>query len=141
MWGDPRGADEAATLALVFGWVASEDVPWKASVEQIKRLLKAEKLTVDPSCQNLIRQMGQLHVKQVSTKATAQDLQEFVGDGNIQHKVDDHATDALRYFIGPYLVLGANSHLSDIYGERYIGSESHDFVTLNTGGITVDSLI
>jgi hypothetical protein len=133
-WGDPRGADEAATLAMVYNYVASQDVSWKMGVEEIKRLLKAEKVKVDPSCLNTIRQMGQLHVKQTAANtSTKQDVQEFVGDGNIQHKVDDHACDALRYFVGPYFVLGANTHLADIYGKQYIGSESHDFFTLHTG--------
>lgn len=132
-WGDPRGPDEAATLAYQLGHVASIDVPWKSSVEELKRLMKANKFFVSPNCPNLVRQMSQLHVKQVKATATSQDIQELRGDGNIQHKVDDHAADALRYFIGPYFVMGANSHLEDVYGEQYIGSESHDFMTLHTG--------
>jgi len=132
-WGDPRGADEAATLGMIIGYPASQDVPWKLGVEEIKRLLKAEKIHVDPSCINTIRSIGQLHVKQVaSNSSSTQDIQEMKGDGNIQHKVDDHAADALRYFVGPYFVLGANTHLSDIYGEQYHRSESHDFFTLHT---------
>lgn len=137
MWGDHRGADEAATLALVLGYVASEDVPWKHGVEAIKRLLKlnaegSPKLFVDPSCSNLIRQMQQLHVKQPSRNQNT-DLAEMSagGNNNIQHKVDDHAADALRYFIGPYFVLGAGSHLSDVYGQGWLKSESNDFFTLH----------
>lgn len=131
-WGDPRGADEAATLAMIIGYVASMDVGWKLSVEEIKRLLKAEKFHVSPDCPNTIRQMGQLHVKEQSNRAGAQELQELKGDGNIQHKVDDHCPDAVRYFVGPYFVMGANSHLADVYGEEYIGSESHEFLSLHT---------
>jgi hypothetical protein len=37
----------------------------------------------------------------------------------------------LRYFIGPYFVLGAGAHLEDVYGSNYVGSESQDFFTLN----------
>ena len=141
MWGDPRGADEAATLALTVGYVASEDVRWKLSIEQMKRMLKARppQIFVDPSCKNLIRQMQKLHVKEMG-RGTKFDLNETAGDGNIQHKVDDHAVDALRYFIGPYFVAGAGMHLSDIYGENYRGSESEDFFTLNNP-ITLDSLV
>lgn len=133
MWGDPRGADEAATLALTIGHVASEDVRWKLSVEQMKRMLKHNppQLLVSPTCTNLIRQMNNLHVKELGRQAKF-DLQELQGDGNIQHKVDDHAVDALRYFIGPYFVMGAGMHLSDIYGEHYNGSESQDFFTLHS---------
>lgn len=142
MWGDPRGADEAATLGLILGRgaVGSFDVPWKPSVEQIKRLLKADppKLLVDPSCTNLIREMPQLHVKPLA-RNSQQDLNEQQTQGNIQHKVDDHCCDALRYFVGPYFVAGAGSHLTDIYGESYRGSESQDvFTTLTGTKVTMD---
>jgi hypothetical protein len=132
-WGDPRGADEAAILGQVFRYPASEDVRWKLSVEQIKRMLSARppKLLVHESCTNLIRQMSNLHVKDVGKNAKM-DLQELAGDGNIQHKVDDHAADALRYFIGPWFVNGAGTSVEDIYGEMYQGSESEDFFTLTT---------
>jgi hypothetical protein len=135
MWGDPRGADEIATLSNILGFVASQDVPWKHGVEAIKRLLTVQsdgfpKLFVDPSCTNLIRQMGQLHVKE-SSKQQKTELNENQGDGNIQHKVDDHAADALRYFVGPYFVLGAGQHLEDIYGDEYEGSESESFFKLH----------
>jgi hypothetical protein len=138
MWGDPRGADEAATLAMIIGWVASEDVRWKLSVEEMKRMLRhiPPLLVVDKSCTNLIRQMQKLHVKEQSRQAKF-DLQEQAGDGNIQHKRDDHAADALRYFIGPYFVNGANSSLADIYGENYKGSESEDFFSLRNDSVAL----
>ena len=131
MFGDPRGADQAATLALTIGFVAQEDVAWHLSVEELKRLMKAGKVKVHHSCVNLLRQLQQLHVKEQG-RQTKFDLNELAGDGNIQHKVDDHAADALRYFIGPYFVNGAGISLADVYGDQWIGSESHDFVTLNT---------
>lgn len=145
MWGDPRGADEAATLAAMgFGYVAFEDVPWKHGVEAIKRLLKIgadgfPKLTVDPSCVNTRRVLSQLHVKPPS-RQQRMDLQENTGDGNIQHKVDDHEADALRYLIGALFVAGANSHLSDIYDQSYAGSESEDFFKLHSG-VVLDTTI
>lgn len=132
-WGDPRGADEAATLGIILGYIGSFDVPWKQSVEEIKRRLKARpqpRLVIDPSCTNLVREMPQLHVKPLA-RNSQQDLNEQGGDGNLQHKVDDHCCDALRYFVGPHFVAGAGSHLSDVYGEDYAGSESQDvFLTL-----------
>lgn len=133
-WGDPRGADEAAILGQVFRYPASEDVRWKLSVEQIKRMLgnRPPKLLVHESCINLIRQMNNLHVKELAKNAKF-DLNELQGDGNIQHKVDDHAADALRYFIGPWFVNGAGTSVQDIYGEMYKGSESESFFTLNSG--------
>lgn len=143
-WGDHRGPDEAATLSMLIGHVGSQDVPWKHGVEEIKRRLLPQadgfpKLFVSPNCPNLIRQMSQLHVKQLS-RASSQDLNENTGDRNIQHKVDDHAADALRYFVGPYYVLGANNHLEDIYGANYAGSESEEFFKLNSS-VTLESQI
>jgi len=132
MWGDPRGADEASTLAMILGFVGSFDVPWKKSVEQIKRMLKNRKIFIDPSCSNLIREFPQLHVKPLS-RNSSQDTQEQTGDGNIQHKVDDHCMDALRYFVGPHFVAGAGDHLVDVYGEDYINSESADYLTTLMG--------
>ena len=134
-WGDPRGADEAAILSTILGYVGSFHVPWKPAVEQIKRMLKPRppRLYIDPSCVNLIREMGQLHVKPPSRNANAPDINEQQGDGNIQHKVDDHACDALRYFVGPHFVAGAGSSLADVYGENYVGSESQDMFTTLTG--------
>lgn len=137
MWGDPRGADEAATLALIIGFVASHDVAWKSSVEQIKRLLKNNKLFISPNCPNLIREIAQLHVKPIS-RHSIQDLQEMSGDGNIQHKVHDHSPDALRYFIGPHFVSGAGSHLEDIYGQDYASSESADYLRSLAGDTAVN---
>jgi len=136
MFGDPRGADQAATLALTIGFVAQEDTPWHLSVEELKRMMKAGKVRVHHSCVNLLRQLNQLHVKEQGRQSKF-DLNELAGDGNIQHKVDDHAADALRYFIGPYFVNGAGIRLADVMGDQWHGSESHDFVTLNSG-ITLD---
>lgn len=127
MWGDPRGADEAATLGLILGHVGSFDVPWLHGVEQIKRMLKNGKLFIDPSCENLIRELSQLHTKP-PPKNAKQDLNEQTGDGNRQHKINDHAPDALRYFIGPHFVMGGGMTLMDLMGQQYSGSESQDFM-------------
>jgi hypothetical protein len=134
-WGDPRGPDEIATLAMIpgFGYIAAQDVPWKSGVECIKRMLKPDPvahLFIDPRCINLKRQMQQLHVKE--SERMLQDINEFTGDRNIQRKVDDHAADALRYLLGPLFVLGAGQHFADVYGKGYTKSESNDFFTLHS---------
>jgi hypothetical protein len=86
---------------------------------------------------NLIREMPQLHVKPLSKTTGAQDLDEQKQQGNIQHKVDDHSCDALRYVLGPLFVAGlGRSDLTDIYGEFYGGSESQDFFTTLAGSDT-----
>ena len=138
-WGDLRDPDAALTLSTVMQtYVGAMDVPWGKGVEEIKRQLRVPRLFISPNCPNLIRQMGQLHIRDIQN--ARQDLNETTGDRNIQHKVDDHACDALRYFIGPYFVMGANSHLEDIYGKSYTGSESHEFFTLNSG-FTLDTKV
>lgn len=147
LYGDPRGADEAATIAPILGYVVGLDVPWKHGVEQIKRLLKARptKLLISRACPNLIRSLSQLRVKEQG-RQTKFDLQELsnAGTNNIQHKVDDHAADALRYFVGPHIALGAGISFADVYGNTYSGSESQDFFTLhqslhlNEDGLTLN---
>lgn len=141
LWGDHRGPDSAATIALILGFVASMDVPWKWGVEQIKRLLKADMLKFDPSCVNTISSISQLHVKPVARQTqNTQDISETTGDRNIQHKVNDHCADALRYIIGPMFAMGAGSHLDEVYdlnGNSYAGSESEDFMKLHNS-VTLD---
>lgn len=137
MWGDPRGADEMATLSNILGHVAYQDVPWKHGVEAIKRALKSDSagkphLFVNDSCLNTIRQLETLHIKEQTVRQKI-DLDEYTGTGNIQHKVDDHAADALRYFMGPYFVMGAGARLSDVYGGQYEGSEAESFFKLHAG--------
>ena len=145
MWGDPRGADEEAIYSqyLGYGTVGSQDCRWKLAVEQTKRMLAAKppQLRVTRNCTNLIRQIANLHVKEQSKQAKF-DLQEMSlgGDGNIQHKVDDHAADALRYFIGSYFVMGGNISLADVYGNSYAGSESHEFLKLHQQ-VVLDDLV
>jgi hypothetical protein len=142
MYGDPRGANEAATIAHEIGYVSGQDVPWKHGMESIKRAMKLQqdgfpKLFVDRSCINLIRQLEQLHVDEKVMKDKV--LNEHIGNGNIQHKYDDHAADALRYFFGEFFVLGAGSHLSDVYDPSH-KSESDEFFTLRKN-ITLDTFI
>jgi hypothetical protein len=118
--GDPRGPDQANTVSILTGvQIYSSDIgegnaheSWTLGVEHVKRLLKVQpnglpKLTIDPSCTNLIRQMDQLH---------APDPKEGKNAPEGQHKHDDHGPDALRYLVGQYFESGAGSSLSDIYG-------------------------
>jgi hypothetical protein len=142
MWGDPRGADQAATLALTIGYVSQEDTPYTLAVEELKRLMKADKVRIHHSCTNLIRQLTQLHVKeQLRRTSNTQDFNEYSNEGNIQHKIDDHAADALRYFIGPYYVNGAGISLADVYGQQYKGSESEQFVLAHNDHITLGTTL
>jgi len=111
MFGDPSGADEIATLALILGAVFGRDVPWKRGVEEVKRNLKLQpngkpRLYVDRSCVNTIREFNTLRAKDASS------YEKNPLEG--QHKYDDHCMDALRYFHNEYFVLGAGASLSDL---------------------------
>jgi hypothetical protein len=135
--GDPRGADEAATVALILGYVFREDVAWTTGIECVKRWLKLQpdgkpKLYIDPSCVDLIRQMDRLRTPDVKP-----------GEKNPkegQHDYDDHGPDALRYFMGQYFVLGANAHLSDVYSDSRPSTEADTFFTLHTQIIDDDKV-
>ena len=130
MFGDPRGADEIATLALVLGYVIGNPVGWKMGVESVKRHLALQddgrpKLFIDKSCTELIRQMEGLRANDAPR----------TGEKNPkegQHDYDDHGPDALRYFFSEYFVRGANAHLDDAYNGGYMGSESETFFKLNS---------
>jgi len=111
MFGDPSGADEIATLALILGPVWAERVAWKRGVEEVKRNLKLQpdgtpRLYVDRSCTNTIREFQTLRAKEASG------YEKNPKEG--QHDYDDHCMDALRYFHNHYFVLGAGQTLSDL---------------------------
>jgi hypothetical protein len=125
MFGDPRGADEAATLALILGAVQSEAVPWKLGIEAVKAHMKVQpdgssKLFIDPSCGDLIRQLERLHFAPVKDGKNSKE---------IQHDFDDHGPDALRYFFNHMYVLGQGPRLSSIYNPGQQRSEAYSFFT------------
>lgn len=128
MIGDPRGPDQAATIALVLGPVLSDDVGWDIGIEYVKRWMKIQpngypKLFIDPSCETLIRQLQMLRPP---------DDRDGHNSREGQHKFDDHGPDALRYFFGQYFVLGAGSHLSDLYPPGRRGTEGQTFFQQET---------
>lgn len=128
MFGDPRGGDEGATLALIIGPVVARPVPWEQGIEAIKRHLKLgsdgkPKLYIDRSCVDLIRQMQALRKK---TQRSDRNPSEG------QHDYDDHGPDALRYFFNEYFVLGAAGSLASLYHPSQLGSESESFFSSRT---------
>ncbi|HEX6825802.1 MAG TPA: hypothetical protein VF077_05730, partial [Nitrospiraceae bacterium] len=111
MFGDPAAAGDIATLSTLLGMVWARKVPWEQGVDAIKvNLRKREdgqpKLFIDRSCRNLIREMNQLRVESVKEGKNPREG---------QHKYDDHAADALRYFHNEYFVLGAGRALYEAY--------------------------
>lgn len=128
-YADPRGADGAATLELVMGYIYREDVPWAQGIEAVRRWLKPDgagkpKLFIDPSCYELIRQM-----KALRAKVVAEGKNERPG----QHDYDDHGPDALRYFFQHHFVLGHSMSLGSVYGADYTTTEAAGFFTNHTG--------
>ena len=128
MFGDPRGADAAATIALVLGQVFSEDVPREQGYEAVRRWLKLQpngkpKLFIDESCVELIRQMEMLHLREAKEGRNAPEE---------QHDYDDHGPDALRYFFSHYFVLGAGSRLSDVYSANNLSGEGLTYFQQHT---------
>ena len=132
--GDPRGPDQAATIASITGvQIYSNDIAsnthesWVMGVEHVRRMLKIQptglpKLIIDPSCVNLIRQMEQLHAIEDPENKNAR-------EGQFKH--DDHGPDAIRYLIGQYMQSGAGSSLADVYsGDR--GTEAATFFQNNS---------
>jgi hypothetical protein len=114
MFGDPSGADEIATLALILGAVWGRKVGWKEGIEAIKSRLKVQpdgkpKLFIDPSCKNLIRELQTLRMAGTTRAGAEKNPRE------IQHQYDDHCCDALRYFASEFFVLGAGSSLLSAY--------------------------
>lgn len=120
MFGDPRGADEIATIGLILGHVQANAVGWVLGVEAVRQALKLRPdgsagLLIDPSCVNLTRQMDQLRYAEKREDHNAQ------GRTGVerQHDYDDHGPDALRYFFNEYVVLRAGAgSLADVYGSR-----------------------
>jgi len=126
MYGDPAGADEAATIALVLGYVISEKVPWINGIEAVKRKLKIQpdgkpQLYIDRSCSELIRQM-------LALRRPAEKEGRPVKEGQVDY--DDHGPDALRYFIGDYFILGLGSRLDDVYDSAVLAREADTFFRL-----------
>jgi len=137
MYGDPRGADAEATLALVLGQVFSQDVDRNQGYEAIRRWLKPQsngrpKLFIDASCTELIRQMENLHLKEAKDGKNAPE---------IQHDYDDHGPDALRYFFTYFFVHGYGSRLSDVYSQHELQSSGLTYFQQHTPFIKTPSNI
>lgn len=144
--GDPRGADEIATLQLQ-GWYVDTnelaEIGWGQGIEAVRRQLKLQsdgtpKFFIDPSCTETIRQMSSLRQKEVKEDKNAKGSSKGAKEG--QHDYDDHGPDAIRYFHTWYFVLGRGASLSDVYPSGEVQSEADSFFTLKTG-VTLDTRI
>lgn len=136
MFGDPRGADEIATLGNILGHIEANPVGWILGIEAVRRALALQpdgspKLIIDPSCVNLTRQMDQLRYAESPDGKNSKEK---------QHDYDDHGPDALRYFFSEYMVLRAGfGSLANVYRDRR-NTEAATFFQ-NRMNITLDSRI
>jgi Terminase-like family. len=111
MFGDPAAAGEMAYMARTIGMVFSEKSDWGEGINEVKTLLKLgdngqPRLFIDTSCRNLIREMHALRLETSPRIMNEKNAKEG------QHKYEDHACDALRYFAVHYFLLGAGSKLT-----------------------------
>lgn len=135
-WHDPAGADEANSIMQIFQntqeyhnryldhfVTAPAPNEWKAGVERVKEWLKlrpkhdamgyettemAPKLFVAAECVNTLREFNTYRVREQTERMT-----ESKDAKDEPRKKDDHAMDALRYFIAGHF--GLESHWSASY--------------------------
>jgi hypothetical protein len=125
---DPSGVDEVGSILQVFHdtreynnpWLSGISMApapneWKAGVERVKEWLKMEvdintgsvlrrpKLFVSRECKNTIREFNTYRVKEQGEKAG-----ENSDPKDEPRKKDDHAMDALRYFVAGHFGLGSH---------------------------------
>jgi hypothetical protein len=122
-FGDPRGADEAATLALIIGPVFSQEIGWLNGIETVKRWMKIQgdgrpKVFFDRSCYELNRQIQGLRFIEAKGDKNAK-------EGQVDY--DDHGPDALRYFFSQFFFLGAGTSLAEAYDTSQLGTEAETF--------------
>lgn len=129
-YADPRGADEIATLQMIWGGIAEPHVVgWLLGIEAVKQAMMTREdgmpgILIDPSCVHLIRQLKGLRAKII---------REGHNERQGQHDYDDHGPDALRYFFNEHIVLGGGYGLADLYGNTLQNSEAAEyFNTINT---------
>lgn len=136
MFGDPRGADEIATLALIIGqiYARSAELTWKQGVEAVKRQMRQQpdgsvKLFIHPRCVNTIKELEGLRVKKPPTDV------KNATEGQLDK--DDHTADALRYFACEFAVLGGGRSMEELSAGMAKNSERGMFRlddTTFTGG-------
>jgi hypothetical protein len=135
MFGDPAGAGDIATMGMLLGKVFAERVEVTEGIEKIKWLLKLQepdftpKLFIHPRCENLIREMHMLRMETNRTPGkNAPDK---------QHKFNDHACDALRYFANEYFIHGAGSSLASVMEHTNAPTMQSFFKMMDNEGFTM----
>lgn len=122
-FGDAADPEAAAFVSENFAPCMAEPEAksnWREGIEMVKKFLKEyqigeadeygtplckAKLTVDPSCNNLIREFNNYR---------AMEGRQGKNPREIAQGIDDHCLDALRYGIVHIYKLGARHHLNDV---------------------------
>jgi hypothetical protein len=112
IYADPRGAEEIATLQMLFGSISANGLGVVLGVEAVSQALRVRPdglpgLIIHPSCRRLINQMQSVHAKPGTEKT-----------GNFVMQGDDHGPDALRYFFNERFIIGGADGLADLYNVR-----------------------
>lgn len=130
-YGDAADPEATLEVSRIFCPVLSmpeAKTNWRQGIDTVKMFLKeyqigeideygtpktSPKMFVDYSCSNLIREFQNYKAKEGTTAQSPRE---------IAQGIDDHALDALRYGLVHLFILGARSHLADVYS-------SHDLVS------------
>jgi hypothetical protein len=127
-------ADPGATMTVATRFAPcvsdpeSKKMAWREGVDLIKLHLKEyqigeadeygtplckPKLTVDPSCTELIHEFNNYRAKEGTAGRNAQEVAD---------KMDDHGLDALRYGLLHIYKLGAHHHLSEVASDNELAT-------------------
>ena len=136
IFADPADPDGVATLNMYLGAAFARRVGVFQGIEAVKVLMKINedtdrpRLFIDPSCTNLIRELNTLHMAENRKPGSTNNREE-------QHKFDDHAADALRYFASEMFVLGAGTHLADIYKYTEAEGDAETYFRYDQNGLDI----
>lgn len=126
---------------------------WRQGVDLIKTFLKKyptgdndedglpleeTKLYIDPSCTNLIREIGGYRTRENVSAKQRESGKASAVDG----RVDDHAVDALRYGLMHLFELGAKHHLAEVVDRSLaaLNGENESYFSYDDiGGLTMEA--
>ncbi len=111
LWGSSDSADPESNETLgrqVCPIIAKDEAKeWKQGIEKVKDFLaRPGGIQIDPSCVNTIKEFNTYKLKSPARNADTRTNRKEEPE-----KREDHAMDALRYFIMHKFVLGSDSHI------------------------------
>lgn len=128
---DPEAAMHMSTYFVPTYALPEAKANWREGIDLVKSFLKPRDeytpagtlivtdeygtpkqmtmMTIDPSCQNLIREFNNYRAPDVRSELNTREAAK---------KHDDHALDALRYGLMHLFRLGCRAHLTDVYAEN-----------------------